>query len=133
MEELQFSSHIDMYVREITNKRYEKATFVFNLYHCPDESWQPLYLCYVNDIKQHGYVDSTWHQSDRVYDAHRSRLEDCEQCYCYCGVDPHHTFEIEEDRVKRYLEIVLDIGDVTDSQPKKKDSYTYCLTLDTCR
>ena len=77
-------------------------------------------MCYVNDIKQNGYVDSTWHQSDRVYDSHQSRVEDCEQDYCYCGHESHHTFDIKEDRVKRYLEMVIDIGNIVDSQPRKK-------------
>ena len=114
MEELQYSSHSQMYIREITNKRYEKMTFVFNLYHCPDGLWKPLYLCYVNDIKQCGYTDSHWHASDEVHRAQEVRAKICDDHFCYCEPLPHHSFEIDEARVKRYFELVVDIGNVVD-------------------
>ena len=114
IQELQFSSHSQIYIREITMKRYEKITFLFNLYHFPDGLWKPLHLCYVNDIKQYGYTDSAWYQSDRIYDAHQGRVDDCKMGLCYCKPKSHHTFEIHPAKTKRYFEMILDIGDIAD-------------------
>lgn len=129
MEELKYSCHSQMYVREITNKRYEKMTFVFNLYLNPDRLWKPLYLCYVNDIKQHGYIDSCWHQSDEILRAQEHRAELCNNEECYCKPHPHHTFEIIQSNVKRYLEMVVDIGDIVDRLSRKKIDYDYLKHL----
>lgn len=116
IEELKYSTHSTIYIREMTMKRYEKITFIFNLYQYPGGLWKPLHLCYVNDIKQHGYTDSTWYQSDRVYDAHQHRVDDCEKGYCWCEPKRHHTFEIHPAKTKRYFELALDIGDIVDGK-----------------
>ena len=119
IEELQFNCHSTMYIRKRTNKRYEKITFVFNLYQFPDGLWKPLYLCYVNDIKQQGYTDSSWYQSNKVYEAYQNRVADCESEYCWCKPKEHHSFEIHPDKTKRYFELVLDIGNITDGKGPK--------------
>lgn len=116
MQELRFSSHVDMFIRVDSNKRFDRACFVFNLYHFPDGLWKPLYLCYVNDIKQIGYTDSGWHQSDEVHRAQEARAKICDEEYCYCKPSPHHSFEIDNDKVKRYFELVVDVGDVVDGK-----------------
>lgn len=122
IEELQFSSHSDIYVRD-NMKRYEKSTFVFNLYLFPDLELKPLYLCYINDIKQHDYTDSHWHHSDEIHRAQEKRAEMCTNEDCYCKPFPHHTFEINENKVMRYFEMVVDIGDIVDGTTNKNRTY----------
>ena len=122
IEELRFSSHFDIYVRD-NMKRYEKSTFIFNLYPFPDYKWKPLYLCYINDIKQHDYIDSHWHQSDEIHRAQEKRAEMCTNEDCYCKPLPPHTFEINGDKILRYFEMVVDIGDVVDGTTNKSSKY----------
>ena len=131
MEELQFSCHSQMYIRELTMKRYNKMIFVFNLHQYPDGLWKPLYSVYINDIRQHSYIDSHWCQSDEIIRAQEHRAEMCTNEECYCKPWPHHTFEVDQDKTKRYFELVLDIGDIVDGhnngkrKPKKDWTMEY--------
>ena len=112
MEELTYSMHIETYAREPPRKgKYEKVTFVFNLYNHHGYIF-PYYKCFVNFARQIGYPDSRYCGSDEVRDAQEFFVEKCKNQECYCYGNDHHSFEIDQDKVHRYFEMVIDIGNV---------------------
>lgn len=114
LEELQYSCHIDIYIRcpPLKSCKYERATFVFNLYHFDDNIWRPYHLLFINCCRQIGYTNSNYHLSDEVRDAQEFFAEKCNNQECYCFKDQHHTPMYDCDKVKRYFEMIVDIGDV---------------------